>query len=191
MDEVTNAPVGTSASDEVGWAMRLARRRYRVSQRELAALLGLHPAVVARWERGRCPVGLERVSSVLHALGFAFTVVPIGPREWDEVVEPAQHIADLSLRRFPAHLDEHLGRDPSDDLARYGRWPANPWSPDWTYRMDPERRAVMRARLREERPRAASRAAEGLWTHPPGGTGTEGGSGADHGVDPKDEGPAA
>jgi transcriptional regulator with XRE-family HTH domain len=48
----------------------MARRRAGLTQRQLAALLGLRQATIARWERGDRGVSLDDVEIVAHACGL-------------------------------------------------------------------------------------------------------------------------
>jgi HTH-type transcriptional regulator/antitoxin HipB len=97
--EFSNLPTGS----EVPGLIRRARRCADLSQRALAARLGVSQSKVARWETGRvCPslVDLERV---LSAAGFRLAILdaessPVTPMS--ELV-----IRDRAGRRFPAHVD--------------------------------------------------------------------------------------
>jgi transcriptional regulator with XRE-family HTH domain len=48
----------------------MARRRAGLTQRELAELLGLRQATIARWERGDRQVGIEEIEAVAAACGL-------------------------------------------------------------------------------------------------------------------------
>lgn len=134
--------------DGLADAFRLARRRFRLSQRELADALGWDRAVVGRWEAGEGPVALSRVDGVLRGLGFRLRVVPWDPTEWVDDDDVVDHIADRGLRRFPAHLDPRIVRTrPFHWWARY-RDEDNPYAPLWTYEMRP----ADRRRAAERRP---------------------------------------
>lgn len=137
-----------SLMDGVGDALRAARRKYRVSQRELAGLLGVDRAVVGRWESGDGPVAAVRLEGVLRLLGFRLAVVPRDPSEWVGIEDPGPHLSDRSERRYPAHLRGYDGGGSTgfNDWVRY-RGEPNPYAPGWTYRMDPERRREMAAKL--------------------------------------------
>jgi len=59
---------------EVGRALRTARRRRGLSQRELAQKIGVSKSRVARLESDAGPQSLEMVSQVLMASGFRLEV---------------------------------------------------------------------------------------------------------------------
>lgn len=133
----------------VARALRAGRRRYRLSQRELATVLGVDRALVGRWECGEGPRGVADVERVLAVLGFRLVVVPRDDDEWHEVDAQPDHLADRALRRFPAHLVPLWlapEQRPLEWWLRY-RDRENPNAPGWTYRMEPGRRAEVRRRL--------------------------------------------
>lgn len=135
--------------DAVGVAFRLTRRRLRLSQRELADLLGWDASAVGRWESGHVSPALGRVDGVLRGMGFRLVLVAVDPDEWAKVEAPVEHIADRGRRHLPAHLDQMVLRDrPLHWWLRYRDKP-NPMAPDWSYEMRPRDR---RARRRELRP---------------------------------------
>lgn len=125
------------AEHAVGVVFRLTRRRLRLSQRELADLLGWDPSAVGRWESGHVSTALGRVDGVLRGMGFRLAVIPLdaaGPENWDTVDLPIEHIADRALRKFPAHLDHLLVEHrPFHWWLRYQDEPS-PTAPNWTYR---------------------------------------------------------
>ena len=134
--------------DAVGVAFRLTRRRLRLSQRELADLLGWDASAVGRWETGHVSSALGRVDGVLRGMGFRLVVVAVDPDEWAGVEAPVEHLADRGYRHLPAHLDQLVlppGHRPLHWFLRYRDKP-NPMAPDWTYEMRPQDR---RARRRE------------------------------------------
>ncbi|SED05068.1 HTH-type transcriptional regulator / antitoxin HipB [Nocardioides exalbidus] len=84
--------------------VRRIRRILDVSQRGLAALLGVSQSVVARWETGRtCP----RVRVVERMLGMARLRATVHDEDTGEQVGPMR--ADCARKhggsRFPAHTD--------------------------------------------------------------------------------------
>lgn len=88
--------------DRIGH-LRRARRIMDVSQRELAALLGVAPSTVARAESSTGDVSLTLVTSVLEQAGLRLAVVdadgkPVAPMRADGA-------RDHAGRRCPAHLD--------------------------------------------------------------------------------------
>lgn len=127
---------------EVARALRRARSRQRLSQRELAQRLGVSKSRVARLESDAGPQSLEMVSQVLTAAGFRLVVVDISHAEWpeDEVRAAARlELCDASGRRFPAHLDaRELSYPPLYWFLRNGGWNTSKPFPQWTF----ERRFV-------------------------------------------------
>ncbi len=120
--------------DAVGVAFRLARRRLRLSQRELADSLGWDAAKVGRWESGHVAPALARVDGVLRGMGFRLAVVACDPEEWADVEEPHEHAVDRGFRRLPAHLEQDVLE------VRHRKWWArhrhdrSALAPIWTYR---------------------------------------------------------
>ncbi len=130
----------------IGAALRAARRRHGLSQRELATLLDVDRAVVGRWECGDGPKGVADAERVLAVVGFRLVVVPRDPDDWSVVDVTPDHMADRGFRRFPAHLEPRWlapEQRPLEWWLRY-RDVENPNAPGWTYRMDPARRDVLR-----------------------------------------------
>ncbi|MDU0313826.1 helix-turn-helix transcriptional regulator [Phycicoccus sp. M110.8] len=80
-----------------------ARRLGDLSQRELAARLGVHQSSVARWESGVAAIPLGALVEALAASGLRLAVVDGEGRE----VPPFDRdvVRDNAGRRFPAHLD--------------------------------------------------------------------------------------
>jgi transcriptional regulator with XRE-family HTH domain len=72
-----------------------ARRRARLTQRELADRLGTHQPVVARWETGRTTPDFATVEKVLSACGFHLSVALSPVDEHDDV------LIERELRRTP------------------------------------------------------------------------------------------
>ena len=89
---------------EIPGLVRRIRRILDVSQRGLAALLGVSQSVVARWETGRT----SPRATVLHRL-LELAHVEVGFRDKDsgEVVEPMRDdgARNRAGNRFPAHAD--------------------------------------------------------------------------------------
>lgn len=136
--------------DAVGVAFRLTRRRLRLSQRELAEVLGWDASAVGRWESGHVSSALGRVDGVLRGMGFRLAVVVTDPEDWADVEAPVEHIADRGHRHLPAHLDQMvLQYRPLHWFLRYRDKP-NPMAPDWSFEMRPQDRR--RARRRRGRP---------------------------------------
>jgi HTH-type transcriptional regulator/antitoxin HipB len=84
--------------------VRRVRRILDVSQRGLAALIGVSQSVVARWETGRTS---PRVSVVQQLLRLAGLRALVHDAESGEVVEPMRDdgARDRADRRYPAHVD--------------------------------------------------------------------------------------
>jgi transcriptional regulator with XRE-family HTH domain len=92
---------GRSGDAEISGLIRRVRRLMKVSQRELAQVLGVSQSAVAKWETGRtCPSArmLVRILEVAE-LGLA-AVTTDGER-----VSPMKGVAarDAGGRRYPAH----------------------------------------------------------------------------------------
>jgi transcriptional regulator with XRE-family HTH domain len=84
--------------------VRRVRRILDVSQRGLAALIGVSQSVVARWETGRTS---PRMSMVQHLLTLAGLATTVHDADSGEVVEPMRDdgARDRGGRRYPAHVD--------------------------------------------------------------------------------------
>lgn len=109
-------PTGGWSADEVEWYLmgpfeggvpglvRRIRRILDVSQRGLAALIGVSQSVVARWETGRTSPRMSVVQQLLGLAGLAGTFHDV---ESGEVVEPMRDdgARDRAGRRYPAHVD--------------------------------------------------------------------------------------
>ncbi|WP_377641272.1 helix-turn-helix domain-containing protein [Oryzobacter terrae] len=117
--------------EAVATAFRLARRRYSLSQRELADLLGWDRAVVGRWEAGNGPKALGRVDGILRGMGFRLRVVPIDPTDWPEADEVVEHVLDRGRRRLPAHHLHVVERYDSPQTWDRHRGKVNPYGPHW------------------------------------------------------------
>ncbi|MBS2938160.1 helix-turn-helix transcriptional regulator [Nocardioides sp. J2M5] len=84
--------------------VRRVRRILDVSQRGLAALLGVSQSVVARWETGRTS---PRVAMLQRILGLARLALTVHDEESGELVEPMRDDGARTRggSRFPAHTD--------------------------------------------------------------------------------------
>jgi len=84
--------------------VRRVRRILDVSQRGLAALIGVSQSVVARWETGRTS---PRVSVVQQLFRLAGLRAAVHDAESGELVEPMRDdgARDRADRRYPAHVD--------------------------------------------------------------------------------------
>jgi transcriptional regulator with XRE-family HTH domain len=82
-----------------GQFVREARRRARLTQRQLAARTGLSQPTIARIEAGDVAPSLERIIEVVRAAGFDLEIHVVG------LDEDALALAEQNLRRSP---DERL-----------------------------------------------------------------------------------
>lgn len=84
--------------------VRRIRRILDVSQRGLAAVIGVSQSVVARWETGRTSPRVSVMQELLRLAGLGSTV---HDAESGEVVEPMRDdgARDRGGRRYPAHVD--------------------------------------------------------------------------------------
>ncbi|CAM3928000.1 helix-turn-helix domain-containing protein [Nocardioides zeicaulis] len=146
----TSRTIGTRTDDEwdpaVGWSpeevehylsgpfaggvpgfVRRIRRILDVSQRGLAALVGVSQSAVARWETGRTSPRVSMVQQLMRLAGLRATVQDA---ETGEEVEPMRDDGhrDRAGRRFPAHVDLEVtgwwaprGLDCTLDLERWRR----------------------------------------------------------------------
>jgi HTH-type transcriptional regulator/antitoxin HipB len=108
--------------------VRRIRRILDVSQRGLAALLGVSQSVVARWETGRTS---PRMDVVQRLFGLAGLRPEVRDAESGEVVEPMRDdgARDRAWRRYPAHVDLTVtgwyvprGLDCTAEAGRWRRW---------------------------------------------------------------------
>jgi transcriptional regulator with XRE-family HTH domain len=108
--------------------VRRIRRILDVSQRGLAALIGVSQSAVARWETGRTS---PRVSVVQHLLRLAGLRAEVHDAENGEVVEPMRDdgARDRAGRRYPAHVDLMVtgwhvprGLDCTAEAGLWRRW---------------------------------------------------------------------
>lgn len=91
-----------NAGLDITGTLRRARRRADLSQRELAARIGVSASCVARAETGG-RVRVDLLERALAAAGLRLLVVDAD----DEPVKPMRDdgVRDGARRRFPAHLD--------------------------------------------------------------------------------------
>lgn len=83
--------------------VRRIRRRLDVSQRGLAALLGISQSVVARWETGRTSPRVCDLERLLELAGLTARVQDDEGGEVDPMRDDGAR--DRGGRRFPAHVD--------------------------------------------------------------------------------------
>ena len=83
--------------------VRRARRAADLSQRDLAARLGVSQSTVARWETGQSSPTLYLVEQMLALSGLRLTLIDSA----GEPVVPMREDAprDRAGRRYPAHVD--------------------------------------------------------------------------------------
>lgn len=88
--------------DPVGYLLRV-RRRLDLSQRDLAGLLAVSPATVARWESGIRSIDTLSLERVLQLSEFRLAVLDAHGAV--VVPVPKGTVRDHAGRRLPAHLD--------------------------------------------------------------------------------------
>jgi HTH-type transcriptional regulator/antitoxin HipB len=111
-----SATAGSPApADEPGRFVVRARRRADLSQRELAALVGISASTVSRIESGAVVPSIALYVRLLALAGLRLVVVD---REGQEILPvPVDTVRDNQGRRFPAHLDVA----PPDEVP-FERW---------------------------------------------------------------------
>lgn len=145
MDELAPDREAKPVVAEVGRALRTARRRRGLSQRELARRIGVSKSRLARLESDAGPQSLEMVSQVLMASGFRLEVIDTSgtpPQESDAAAAALLELCDASGRRFPAHLNAYrLAYPPTYWFVRNGGWTTSEAFPQWTFerRFSPRR----------------------------------------------------
>jgi len=100
---LTQPPSDPARSLLTPGTVRRIRRTADLSQRELAAELGVSQTTVARWETGKAAPDLETLARMAALAGLRVALVDTlgGP-----VAPMAEHaVRDGAGRRFPAHLD--------------------------------------------------------------------------------------
>jgi transcriptional regulator with XRE-family HTH domain len=125
--EVTVGESTVGELDLAGYLVR-SRRRARLSQREMAARLGLAQSTWAGYERGSRRVPERVLAAALSVAGLRLAVVDEAGHE--VMPFPANAVRDNAGRRFPAHLEVQ----PPDKLPRealrsprYDRQPPRAW----------------------------------------------------------------
>jgi len=96
-------PIDVTAGLDAPGMLRRTRRTADLSQRELAAALGVAQATVARWETGVTSPNLETVCRLAEIAGLRLVLVDEQGRSVPPMAEDA--LRDRAGRRFPAHLD--------------------------------------------------------------------------------------
>ena len=97
---------GVGASFDICGIILRCRRDADLSQRDLAALLGVCPSTVARWESGARMPSAEALAAVAEISGYRLGLVD--RYEAPVAAAPSDTLRDLAGRRMPAHLDVHL-----------------------------------------------------------------------------------
>ncbi len=97
----------TEAARELGMNVRIARKRRRLLQGELARKAGVSEKTVRRLEKGEDGVSMGNVLSVLWALGLLPTARALASPETDE------HGKTLELARLPERV---RGSAPDNDF---------------------------------------------------------------------------
>ncbi|MBZ2197812.1 helix-turn-helix domain-containing protein [Occultella gossypii] len=124
----SDGSAGRTAEFDVAGHVLRARRRGDLSQRELAALLGVSQSTVNRYEQPGAEIGVRHLAQALAEGGLRLAVVDESGQE--VVPVRADEVRDNAGRRFPAHL-EVLPPDqvPSQRTSRprYDRSPATAW----------------------------------------------------------------
>ncbi len=92
-----------SEADLLGRYVVRVRRRADLSQRELAGVLGVSPATVARIETGRTLPSAALLARVLALAGLRLAVVDESGLEVPPV--DGREVRDNAGRRFPGHLE--------------------------------------------------------------------------------------
>jgi transcriptional regulator with XRE-family HTH domain len=140
---------GLDEADYPWWsrALRQLRRRFDLSQRQLAEQAGLAPSTIAELELGRVAPSVRLLEIAFAAVGYRLILTDCGggPIQWS-LADDSQP-RDAAGRRYPAHLDvrrRHPGRpDPpeGDRSATRPRraWPDRLWDMEeespWTYHL--------------------------------------------------------
>lgn len=108
-------PDSTGPDDEPGRYVVRVRRLADLSQRELAALVGISSSTVSRIESGTVVPSIQLYARVLALAGLHLAVVD---GDGNEVLPvPIDTVRDNQGRRFPAHLDVA----PPDEVP-FERW---------------------------------------------------------------------
>lgn len=112
-------------------AVRRIRRTADLSQRELAARLGLSKSAVGRIERGLSGLDARVLARAADIAGLRLALLGPGGDEVPGMTDAAAR--NRGNRRFPAHLDTVLSEE------RAWRWAHRPDRPQPTYTFDRRR----------------------------------------------------
>lgn len=115
--------------DDRSWGMvlRALRRRFDLSQRQLAERAGVPKSTIGDLETGRSVPTVATLQRALGAVGYRLEVVDPGdqPVWWDDSLE---HPRDAAERRFPAHLDLYPRYPDRPDHKPTIGYPGGPWT---------------------------------------------------------------
>jgi transcriptional regulator with XRE-family HTH domain len=129
---------------QIGQALRLARSRRGLSQREFALQMGVSKSRLARLETDAGAQSVEMVCQVLMASDFRLEVIDVSGTEspsGDMSTATLLELCDAGGRHFPAHLDAYrLAYPPLYWFFRHGGWNTSEAFPRWTYERRPTRR---------------------------------------------------
>jgi transcriptional regulator with XRE-family HTH domain len=123
---------------DAGGSLRRIRRLADVSQREIAAVLGVSKSSIAAIEKGRCGIDALLLGRAAAVAGLRVALVDAEGREVEAMADTA--VRDLSGRRFPAHLDT---RRSDEGRRRYEPRRDRPET-SFTYRRDRDARDARR-----------------------------------------------
>ncbi len=92
---------GEIGHEDLSGVIRRVRRTAKMSQRQLAHVLGVSQSAVAKWETGRTAPSTRMLTRILDVASLGLVVV----RDDGERVQPMKAVAatDAAGRRYPAH----------------------------------------------------------------------------------------
>jgi DNA-binding XRE family transcriptional regulator len=127
--------------------LRVLRRRFDLSQRQLAAAAGVPKSTVADIESGRSIPSVAVWSDLAAAVGWRVELVNLDDQVVTWLGTPSAPQRDAAGRRYPAHLDLRAAGSAEDrrreEWARWrGRYELP--HPGWTFHLDRSRRDVWR-----------------------------------------------
>jgi HTH-type transcriptional regulator/antitoxin HipB len=145
MDELDLERDSTPVTAQISQALRVARRRRGLSQREFALQLGVSKSRLARLESDAGAQSVEMVCQVLMAADFRLEVIDVSgtePPKGDTSAATVLGLCNAGGRRLPAHLNAYrVAYPPLYWFVRNGGWNTSKAFPAWTY----ERRPLLRA----------------------------------------------
>jgi HTH-type transcriptional regulator/antitoxin HipB len=136
LDEDVMAVLFSQLRGQVSAALRSGRAERALSQRDLAAALGMSQSALARLESEAGECSLAAVVRALAAVGTRLTVLMPDSAERPRRMV-GEHARDRSGRRLPAHLAPYRLAQPHEWWV--GNTDARMWSdePRWSYRRRP------------------------------------------------------